>query len=115
MNFCDEFLQTERFQSKWAARMGKRSGAATARSGLKRGALRACTEGRGKLSIQTREKPTGPANSARCNQQRASFFHFDFWCGQSRECTATRARRGARSGVRRGSGGCGGTTGAKGG
>src|SRR5258708_3089414 len=79
------FSKTERFQSKWAARMGKRSGAATARSGLKRGALRACMEGRGKLSIQTREKPTGPANPACCNQQGSTFFHFIYY-GQFDEC-----------------------------
>src|SRR5258708_24439761 len=97
------FSKTERFQSKWAARTGKRSGAATARSGLKRGALCACMEGRGKLSIQTREKPTGPANSARCNQQCSTFFHFIYCYGQFDQCAAASVGR------------CCGTAGAEGG
>src|SRR5260221_14525684 len=97
------FSKTERFQSKWAARMGKRSGAATARSGLKRGALRAYMEGRGKLSIQTREKPNGPANSARCNQQFSTFFYFIYCYGQFDKCAAASV------------GGCGRAAGAEGG
>src|SRR5260221_14751297 len=96
------FSKTERFQSKWAARMGKRSGAAAARSGLKRGTLRASMEGRGKLSLQTRDKPTGPANSARCNQQFFTFFYFIYCYGLFDKCAAASVVRCDRAASREG-------------
>src|ERR1700745_1603373 len=58
----NEPLYGKRAQCEWVRSMWRRGGAAVASSGLKHGAPRDLAEGRAKLSIQSRERATSPAN-----------------------------------------------------
>src|SRR5882724_2131064 len=92
----NELLQRRWSQSKGISHMENRGGAAVARSGLKHGAPRNLVEGRVKLSIQSRERSTGPAIYVTRIHLSITFFHFPFWRGQFDYCAAAGAR-----GVRR--------------
>src|SRR5260370_39000937 len=54
--------QCERVQSKWPRACREGTGAPVASAGLKHGAPRDLVEGRAKLSIQSRQRGSSPAN-----------------------------------------------------
>src|SRR5260370_37381550 len=70
----NELPSGERVQGKWPRRSWKRDGAAVATSGLKHGVPRDLLEGRAKLSIQSCERPTSPANPASRVYDRIYYF-----------------------------------------
>src|SRR6516164_2060620 len=102
----NRFLRCERLQSKWAARMEKRGGSAMASSGLKHGGPGVPAKGRGKLSIQSRELPTGPAVFGCCAHRRIFLFHFCFHGWQSDFCTTAVANAGRKYRTAGAEGGC---------
>src|SRR5882757_3819999 len=96
----NELPSGERVQGKWPGSSWKRDGAAVATSGLKHGVPRDLLEGRAKLSIQSCERPTSPANPASRVYHRIYYFscsarRFDF-------CAITNANANANAGRLRG-------------
>ena len=80
--------------------MGKRGGAAVASSGLKHGAPRDLAEGRAKLSIQSRERATSPANFISRAYHR--IYYWSYCRLHSNCCAAANATANANAGRLRG-------------